>query len=74
LVRVHIKGTIDLITTVPTGYEIIDYKSGQLAKIEKHKTKSIADLHEDFQIKIISLCRHQLYPEIADIGYYNLLY
>lgn len=65
----HLKGTIDLITKVGKNYEILDWKSGQPRKDWKNnKTKSIADLHEDFQLRLYHYVAHKLYPEISDIG------
>jgi len=63
--KLHIKGTIDLVTEVsPTHYEVIDYKSGQCLDWSTFQPKTYECFCRDPQLRLYHLALKSLYPHV----------
>lgn len=62
-----IKGTIDLVTALDGGLEIIDWKTGQRKDWATGQTKDFKKLSEDKQLMLYYYAARHLFPDISNI-------
>ena len=63
--RLHVKGTIDLITRInDTFYEVIDWKSGECKDWNTGNEKFFPDFCVDPQLRMYHWALHRLYPHV----------
>jgi hypothetical protein len=63
--RLHIKGTIDLVTRInPRMFEVIDWKSGECKNWGTGKEKFFPDFCRDPQLRMYHYALNKLYPKV----------
>jgi ATP-dependent helicase/DNAse subunit B len=66
--KLHLKGTIDLITEVePNVIEVVDWKTGRRSNINTGIDKDQKSLHNDSQMLLYYYAMRRLYPEAETI-------
>jgi PD-(D/E)XK nuclease superfamily len=65
--QLAIKGTIDLVTALDGGYEIIDYKSGQRKDWATGEVKTFEKLSKDKQLMLYYYAARHVFPDISNI-------
>jgi hypothetical protein len=61
--RYCLSGIIDLVTKTPTGYEIIDWKTGALKDWNTGKVKTYQDFYDDPQLRFYHYAATKIYGE-----------